>query len=125
MANENEENIEVLVLKDQKGNFYGISRKSLEEHRLTGEQLAEVQRQLGSEAEDSVTGYGVDDRFLPAEDQTKGVMPIAGDHIAAGLASADAAAENALLTGQYLPASAASPSVIGWMLMLPSTRIPI
>jgi hypothetical protein len=129
MAEDNERKGDILILSDQEGNFYGIPRDRLEEHRLTGEQLDEARQILG--ADDQVTGYGVDERYLPAQDQTKGIvqpMPIDGDEIAAGIISGETnvIGDPALRWSQYLSNAAVAPTVVGWMVSLaPNARIPI
>jgi hypothetical protein len=129
MAEDNERKGDILILSDQEGNFYGIPCDRLDEHRLTGEQLDKARQILGTD--DQVTGYGVDERFLPAQDQTQGIyhpMPVDGDEIAANIVSGEAAAlgDPALRWSQYLSNAAVAPTVVGWMVSLAkNARIPI
>jgi hypothetical protein len=53
MADQTKDGVEVLVLSDRSGNLYAIPRRTLEEHRVSGNQRGQIEAILGSD----VTGF--------------------------------------------------------------------
>ncbi len=53
MENKTDAEVEALVLQDDQGNYYAIPRQTLERHRLSEEQKAQLEKLTGSD----VSGY--------------------------------------------------------------------
>ncbi len=60
MTNYGSDQNEVLVLTDEAGNLYAIPRDVVEQHRLTGEQKAQFESQLGED----VSGYSMYQQYM-------------------------------------------------------------
>jgi len=91
--------IEALVLSDTEGNLYAIPRETLERYKVTGEQKAVIERELGED----VQGFGFDMARADANaasaaanmntPQPYGAVPMGADmDAAAAYADANAAA---------------------------------
>ena len=49
---------DVLVLNDREGNWFAIPREVVEQHRATGEQMAEIQKIFGDDVSGSAMAMG-------------------------------------------------------------------
>ena len=71
MAQEPTGTREVVILSDNKGTFYAIPRKVVEDHRLTDEQRAKLEGLLGG---DEVSGYAMMRRPLAEGPNAEGPL---------------------------------------------------